>query len=107
MAEGNANERAPGKKIREYSNPFADGFGSSIVRPPVEANSFELKPSMIQMIQHRTQFAGLPNEDPNQHISDFIELCDTVKYPGVILILIERQSQGLVTISSDRKYNNM
>ena len=83
MAEENANERVPGKKIREYSNPSADGFGSSIVRPPVEANTFELKPSMIQMIQHRTQFAGLPNEDPNQHISDFIELCDTVKYPGV------------------------
>ena len=83
MAEGNANERVPGKKIREYSNPSADGFGSSIVRPPVEANSFELKPSMIQMIQHRTQFAGLPNEDPNQHISDFIELCDTVKYPEI------------------------
>src|SRR4051812_15727306 len=83
MAEENANERVPGKKIREYSNPCADGFGSSIVRPPVEANSFELKPSMIQMIQHRTQFTGLPNEDPNQHISDFIELCDTVKYPGV------------------------
>ena len=83
MAEENANERVPGKKIREYSNLSADGFGSSIVRPPVEANTFELKPSMIQMIQHRTQFAGLPNEDPNQHISDFIELCDTVKYPGV------------------------
>src|SRR2546430_1464037 len=83
MAEENANERVPGKKIREYSNPSTDGFGSSIVRPPVEANSFELKPSMIQMIQHRTQFAGLPNEDPNQHISDFIELCDTVKYSGV------------------------
>ena len=26
---------------------------------------------------------GLPNEDPNMHISNFFEVCDMVKYNGV------------------------
>ena len=29
------------------------------------------------------QFTGLANEDPNAHISNFLEMCDTVKYKGV------------------------
>ena len=53
MVEENANEKVPDKKIREYSNPSAYGFGSSIFKPPIEANSFELKPSLIQIVTAR------------------------------------------------------
>src|SRR2546430_8905555 len=35
------------------------------------------------MIQNHVQFYGLPNEDPNQHIANFLEYCDTVKMNGV------------------------
>ncbi|XP_024031895.1 uncharacterized protein LOC112094656 [Morus notabilis] len=37
---------------------------------------------MLQMIQ-AIQFNGLPNEDPNAHITNFLEICDTAKYNGV------------------------
>ena len=33
---------------------------------------------------HNIQFHGLPSENPNAHLTSFIEVCDTVKYNGVI-----------------------
>ncbi|RVW83117.1 hypothetical protein CK203_040734 [Vitis vinifera] len=36
------------------------------------------------MIQSSVQFGGLANDDPNLHISNFLEICDTFKHNGVI-----------------------
>ena len=37
----------------------------------------------LQMLQN-ILFHGLPNENLNMHLTNFIEVCDTVKYNGVI-----------------------
>ncbi|XP_052198388.1 uncharacterized protein LOC127805673 [Diospyros lotus] len=71
------------KKLREYAMPKVDGISSSIQRPTVQANNFEIKPSIIQMIQTSVQFGGFPNDDPNQHLSNFLEICDTFRFNGV------------------------
>ncbi|MED6111104.1 hypothetical protein PIB30_049479 [Stylosanthes scabra] len=33
------------------NNPTSNNYGSSMVRPAMEANNFELKPSLIQLVQ--------------------------------------------------------
>ena len=55
---------------------------STIRRPPIQANNFELKGVTLQMLNN-IQFHGLPSENPNAHLTSFIEACDTVKYNGV------------------------
>ncbi|KAL0405133.1 UNVERIFIED_CONTAM: hypothetical protein Slati_3827200 [Sesamum latifolium] len=74
---------AVGRPMMEYSFPTTDGTISSIVKPSVKANNFEIKPSIIQIIWSSVQFYGLPNEDPNKHLMNFLEICDTFRFNGV------------------------
>ncbi|KAL0352191.1 UNVERIFIED_CONTAM: hypothetical protein Scaly_1607800 [Sesamum calycinum] len=75
--------KAVERPIMEYSFPTADGITSNIAKPNVEANKFEIKPSIIKIIWSTVQFSGLPNEDPNKHLINFLEICDTFKFNGV------------------------
>ena len=54
----------------------------AIRRPPIQANNFELKGVTLKML-YNIQFHGLPSENPNVHLTSFIEVCDTVKYNEV------------------------
>src|SRR5262249_3638448 len=71
------------RTMMDYAKPSFDGTNSSITRPTVAANNFEIKPPIIQMIQNIVQFGELPTEDPNAHIASFLEICDTFKSNGV------------------------
>ncbi|MED6158220.1 hypothetical protein PIB30_030842 [Stylosanthes scabra] len=37
--------------LGQYINPTVDSCGSTIRRPAIQANNFELKPSLIQLVQ--------------------------------------------------------
>ena len=55
---------------------------TAIRRPPIQANNFELKSVTVQMLQN-ILFHGLPHENPNMNLTNFLEVCDTIKYNGV------------------------
>ena len=67
--------------IRDYGRP---SMVTPLVirRPAIQANNFELKSTTLQLLQG-IQFHRLAYKDPNAHILDFLEMCDTVKYNGV------------------------
>ncbi|KAK5783943.1 hypothetical protein PVK06_038460 [Gossypium arboreum] len=78
-----ANQNPAPRTMYDYAKPSLIGTESSIVKPAVAANTFELKPNTIQMIKQFIQFDGLQDEDPNAHLANFLEFCDTFKINGV------------------------
>ena len=83
MADEALHGNEDARPLRDYVVPIINGARSSIARPAVQANNFEIKPAIIQMIQTSVQFAEMPNDDPNAHIANFLEICDTFKQNGV------------------------
>ncbi|GKV45791.1 hypothetical protein SLEP1_g52835 [Rubroshorea leprosula] len=62
--EGQNNART----LSLYATPSIEGIASSIRRLAIQANNFEIKLVIIQMVQQTVQFSGLSNENPYLHI---------------------------------------
>ena len=62
--------------------PMMNEDYSVIRHHPIDANNFELKPALINMVQQQ-QFGGSPSKDPNGHLSNFLQFCGTIKMNGV------------------------
>ncbi|XP_061351911.1 uncharacterized protein LOC133296882 [Gastrolobium bilobum] len=55
---------------------------SSIVKPPINANNYDMQPSLITLVE-KTQFGGEDYEDPHDFIDRFLRICDTTKHNRV------------------------
>ena len=51
--------------MEEFWKPIIQEEYSAVTQPLIEANNFELNPSLITMIQQH-QFTGHPSKDPNE-----------------------------------------
>ena len=78
-----AEQRAEERTLLDFAMPGLDGTRQSIARLTINANNFEIKPALLQMIQSSVQFSGMANENPNAHSANFLEICDTFKYNGM------------------------
>ena len=54
---------------------------SAVRQPPKEANNFELKPTLISIVQ-QNQFTGHQSEDPNLCLGIFLRISHMVKRDG-------------------------
>ncbi|GJW46270.1 reverse transcriptase domain-containing protein [Tanacetum coccineum] len=59
-----------------------DGYAKAIVVPPILAEHFELKHSLINMMTS-DQFFGLKKDNPHVHIRWFNKITSTIKYKDV------------------------
>ncbi|KAJ9145933.1 hypothetical protein P3X46_028260 [Hevea brasiliensis] len=81
MADNNNNNNN-NRSVKDHAYPNIGDFMPSITRPRVEANNFELKPALCQMVQ-QAQFGGNPSESPHVHLAHFLEISDMLKINGV------------------------
>ncbi|GJV83638.1 reverse transcriptase domain-containing protein [Tanacetum coccineum] len=59
-----------------------EGNAEAIVVPPILAESFELKHSLLNLVTFK-QFFGFEKEDPHAHIRWFTKITSTIKYKDV------------------------
>ncbi|XP_073317273.1 uncharacterized protein [Primulina huaijiensis] len=85
MAEHRENDRhnlPEAIPIRYHFRPVIKTHYSGIARGTINANNFELKPALINMVQQNL-FAGIATADPHVHLRTFLEITDTVKINNV------------------------
>ncbi|QHN93170.1 Glyceraldehyde-3-phosphate dehydrogenase B [Arachis hypogaea] len=75
-AENNNNAS---RMLGDFTAPNSNLHGRSISIPAIGANNFELKPQLVSLMQQNCKFHGLPSEDPFQFLTEFLQICDTVK----------------------------
>ena len=80
----NLNNMAQPKRrtLGDFAMPDISGSFGGIVAPAIANNNFEIKPSIIQMVQNN-QFGSLQGEDPYAHILTFLNVRATFKINGV------------------------
>ena len=77
------------RALRDYFRLINDNY-YGIQRQPINANNFELKTTLINIVQ-QNQYGGLPHEDPNMNLATFLEIADTVKMNGVTEDVIRKR----------------
>ena len=63
-------------QLREYFIPHSYNHLPYIQVLPVEADQYEIKSSIIQIL---SSFCGLNREDPYKHLNEFLEICFIVR----------------------------
>nr|GEU79156.1 reverse transcriptase domain-containing protein [Tanacetum cinerariifolium] len=76
------NGQAP-RTMEELCQPSINERGRPIASIPIQATDFGLRHHMIQQVQNRCQFHGLPGNDANRHIDKFLEITQHMKQNGV------------------------
>ena len=84
LNQQNLNIMAEPKRrtLGDFAMPDITGNFGGIVAPSIANNNFEIKPSIIYMVQNN-QFGGLQGEDPYANILAFLNVCATFKINGV------------------------
>ncbi|KAL4386064.1 hypothetical protein GQ457_09G019820 [Hibiscus cannabinus] len=77
------NQQLPARTVRDYLAEDLEGLNPAVTMPDFEAEHFELKLVMFNMLNTLGQFGGTPNENARQHVKSFLEICKSFKIHGV------------------------
>ncbi|KAK8670107.1 hypothetical protein V6N13_104868 [Hibiscus sabdariffa] len=77
------NQQPPARTVRDYLAEDLEGLNPAVTTPEFEAEHFELKTVMFNMLNTLGQFGGSPAENARQHLKSFLEICNSFKIHGV------------------------
>ncbi|KAK8534650.1 hypothetical protein V6N12_057294 [Hibiscus sabdariffa] len=77
------NQQPPARTVRDYLAEDLEGLNPAVTTLEFEAEHFELKPVMFNMLNTLGQFGRSPVENARQHLKSFLEICNSFKIHGV------------------------
>lgn len=94
------------QSISDFTRPNLEGVSSSIVRPLVAANNFELKQNFIQLVQQMCQFDRFQDEDPYEPLRNLLEICDIYRLSNAYEKAIRRRLSPFTLRGRAKKWLN-
>ncbi|GJW42821.1 reverse transcriptase domain-containing protein [Tanacetum coccineum] len=70
------------RTMEELLRAPTEGYGEAIVLPKINADHFEIKTNLLQLVQ-ANPFHGLENENPHAHINSFKRITSTLRFRNV------------------------
>ncbi|KAL4353607.1 hypothetical protein GQ457_06G013790 [Hibiscus cannabinus] len=77
------NQQQPLRTVCDYLAEDLEGLNHDVTIPKFEAEHFESKPVMFNMLNTLGQFGGSPTENARQHLKSFLEICNSFKIHAV------------------------
>nr|GEV22084.1 putative reverse transcriptase domain-containing protein [Tanacetum cinerariifolium] len=75
-------EMADNHTMEELLQAPTEGYGEAIVIPEINADHFEIKMNLLQLVQANL-YHGFERENPHTHINDFNRITSTLKFRDV------------------------
>ncbi|GJW81243.1 reverse transcriptase domain-containing protein [Tanacetum coccineum] len=73
---------ADNRTMEELLQAPTEGYGEAIVIPEINADHFEIKTNLLQLVQ-ANPFHGFERENPHTHINNFKRITSTLKFRDV------------------------
>ncbi|GJW67486.1 reverse transcriptase domain-containing protein [Tanacetum coccineum] len=70
------------RTMEELLRAPTEGYGEAIVLPEINADHFEIKTNLLQLVQ-ANPFHGLESENPHAHINSFKRITSTLRFRNV------------------------
>ncbi|GJS77993.1 hypothetical protein Tco_0727874 [Tanacetum coccineum] len=83
-----------------------EGYEDAIVVPEINANNFEIKHGLLNLVQNK-QFFGHDKEDPHAHIRYFNKITSTMKFPNVPNSLNSRRGGNFLDEKCPRMFKKI
>ncbi|XP_022883647.1 uncharacterized protein LOC111400465 [Olea europaea var. sylvestris] len=80
-----ANQSEAPVLVGDYINPIPVPVQHVVVYPPFGQPNFHLRPDVINLFQNHQdiRFFGKAKENPHEHISAFLMLCEVISHEGI------------------------
>ncbi|GJT81990.1 reverse transcriptase domain-containing protein, partial [Tanacetum coccineum] len=98
------------RTMEELLQAPTEGYGEAIVIPEINADHFEIKTNLLQLVQ-ASPFHGFERDNPHTHINNFKRITSTLKFRGVPndvikLMMFPYSLEGITRIWYDKEPPN-